>query len=239
MVYTESDLIVPALKLLRKNSSGLSTTDLIQLLTSKMKPTGHDAKIISGRNDTYFSQKVRNLVGSHRNLQRKGLATFVNGWSKITGAGLRFLKKNEAVLASLTEQGFANADIKDAVEKDLSGIINEGALDRRTIDQRQRSDKLRKAAINEFKRAHSNKVFCEVCKFDFSEVYGRHGEGYIEVHHKKPVHRMDIAGDRSRLQDALKRVALICANCHRMVHREKGKMLSISKLKKIIRTPNQ
>lgn len=239
MVYTESDLIVPALKLLSKNPNGLSTTDLIQHLTRKMKPTGHDAEIIQGRNDTYFSQKVRNLVGSHRNLQRKGLATFANGWSKITATGLKFLKKNEAVLVSLTEQGFANTDIEAAVEKDLSGIITEGALDRRTVDQRQRSDRLRKTAISEFKRGHNNKVFCEACNFDFSEVYGRHGEGYIEVHHKKPVHRMDIAGDRSQLLDALERVVLLCANCHRMVHREKGRMLSLSELKGIIRNPSQ
>ena len=45
-----------------------TTTDLIDILTEKMKPTGKDAEIADGRADTYFSQKVRNLV-SHRDLR--------------------------------------------------------------------------------------------------------------------------------------------------------------------------
>jgi predicted HNH restriction endonuclease len=135
---------------------------------------------------------------------------------------------------ALIDQGFKETDIETAVERDLSGIITEGKVDRRTIGQRSRSERLRRVAIEQFKKAHDDKVFCEVCNFDFSEVYGMHGLGFIEVHHKEPIHEMDLAGTKSQLQHALEQVVLLCSNCHRMVHREKGKMLSISDLKAII-----
>src|SRR5690606_19764194 len=54
---------------------------------------------------------------------------------------------------------------------------------------------------------------CEACGFDFEKVYGDRGSGYIECHHVVPLHE---AGEgRTKLSD----LALICANCHRMIHR--------------------
>ncbi len=65
--YTESEIMHEALKLLANAPNGrLNTTKLIELLEEELRPDGHDVGIIEGRSDTYFSQKVRNLV-SHRN----------------------------------------------------------------------------------------------------------------------------------------------------------------------------
>ncbi len=57
---------------------------------------------------------------------------------------------------------------------------------------------------------------CEVCGFDFEAAYGNLGQGYIEVHHTKPVHTL-LAGTKTKLSD----LALLCANCHRMAHRKR------------------
>jgi len=54
---------------------------------------------------------------------------------------------------------------------------------------------------------------CEACGFDFSEVYGDAGNGLIDVHHTKPVHTL-AEGEKTKLED----LALLCANCHRVVH---------------------
>jgi len=238
MVYTESELIIPALKFLRKKPEGLNTTQLIRLLTNAMKPTGKDARIITGRRDTYFSQKVRNLTGSHRTLDRRRLATFESGISKITKKGLKYLEKSEPVLLSLEIQGFSKSVIRRQAEQDYSQIIiEEGTVDERTVEQRKRSAKLRKIAITEFKKGHGGKIFCETCRFDFSRAYGNHGKGFIEIHHTKPVHQVDLRGRRTKLPKALEEVVLLCSNCHRMVHRRKN-MLSISELKSIIRNQN-
>lgn len=70
----------------------MTTSDLIRELTVILKPDGHDDEILAGRNDTYFSQKVRNLV-SHRTLIGPGLETYdaAHQHHAITPAGRRYL----------------------------------------------------------------------------------------------------------------------------------------------------
>lgn len=63
--YTESKIAIEAIKVIEEYGE-ISMGELIEVLTERMKPTGHDMEIISNRNDTYFSQKVRNLR-SHKN----------------------------------------------------------------------------------------------------------------------------------------------------------------------------
>jgi hypothetical protein len=64
--YTEGEIRLAALVALNASKTGtLTTSELIGDLSSFMNPRGTDAKIARDRNDTYFSQKVRNLI-SHR-----------------------------------------------------------------------------------------------------------------------------------------------------------------------------
>ena len=60
----EKALILPALYLIKENGS-MNTSQIIKALTDALTPTGEDAEILAGRKDTKFSQKVRNLMGSH------------------------------------------------------------------------------------------------------------------------------------------------------------------------------
>jgi hypothetical protein len=64
---SERELVVPTLRLLDDGNRGwMATSDIIVRLTELLAPSGHDAEILDGRGDTYFSQKVRNMI-SHRN----------------------------------------------------------------------------------------------------------------------------------------------------------------------------
>jgi len=69
---------------------------------------------------------------------------------------------------------------------------------------------------------------CEVCAFDFSAIYGERGHGFIECHHTKPVETLS-ENARTRLSD----LALLCSNCHRMVHSRRP-WLSLSDLREVI-----
>ena len=66
---------------------------------------------------------------------------------------------------------------------------------------------------------------CEVCGFSFKKAYGDIGAGYIECHHTVPLAQFEVR-HRTRLED----LAVICANCHRMLHRG-PKMLTIRELR--------
>jgi metallophosphoesterase superfamily enzyme len=93
----ERDLIIPALRAAAASPTGeLTTTQLIAILTDEFAPDGQDAEIIDGRHDSYFSQKVRNLV-SHRttttSMFTKGYALYHdhNESISITELGKTFL----------------------------------------------------------------------------------------------------------------------------------------------------
>jgi 5-methylcytosine-specific restriction enzyme A len=66
---------------------------------------------------------------------------------------------------------------------------------------------------------------CEVCSFSFQDAFD---QDYIECHHKIPIYK----GERvTRLED----LALVCSNCHRMLHRKiNGDFLTIEQLSKLI-----
>jgi 5-methylcytosine-specific restriction protein A len=79
--------------------------------------------------------------------------------------------------------------------------------------ERERNQGLRQRKIRSV-LARSGSLACEVCELDFGEFYGDRGQGYIECHHVEPLHA---TGERStRIND----LALLCSNCHRMIHRK-------------------
>jgi len=93
--YSEPELIIPALQFIRNNPNGVTTTEMIEHLTNVLHPSGHDMEILQGRNDTHFSQKVRNLK-SHNTLTKNGWANYQrvgrNGLWTITTRGQQYLR---------------------------------------------------------------------------------------------------------------------------------------------------
>lgn len=65
---------------------------------------------------------------------------------------------------------------------------------------------------------------CETCGFDFKAVYGEIGDGFIECHHTVPLSTLS-SDQKTNIGD----LALVCANCHRMLHRG-GQLLTITAL---------
>ncbi len=133
---SEEELIDPALYELYSHKNGLTTSQLISLLTEKIQPSGEDAEILFGRNDTRFSQKVRNLI-SHKSIlpyvQYDGASSFL----KINSAGEVRLKESEYY----EEQNNKNETIKEeddfpydgSEDLSLSDFIEEYNLDKKVV----------------------------------------------------------------------------------------------------------
>ena len=71
---------------------------------------------------------------------------------------------------------------------------------------------------------------CMACGFNFEEFYGEIGKGFIEVHHVVPLAK---AGETETSPET--DVVVLCANCHRMVHRLRGVCLSLKEIRKYVR----
>jgi 5-methylcytosine-specific restriction protein A len=70
---------------------------------------------------------------------------------------------------------------------------------------------------------------CHVCGFDFSEVYGEIGKGYIHVHHRKKVSEI---GQEYEI-DPIKDLYPVCPNCHAMIHR-RNPPFTLDEMKELI-----
>ena len=71
---------------------------------------------------------------------------------------------------------------------------------------------------------------CMACDFYFENTYGELGKGFIEVHHIVPISSYDAEHNVNPKTD----MTVLCANCHRMMHRNKKAVLSVEELKAII-----
>jgi predicted HNH restriction endonuclease len=73
-------------------------------------------------------------------------------------------------------------------------------------------------------------VVCFTCDFSFGEMYGEHGAGFIEVHHKIPLAQCNGETEVDFIEDLVP----LCANCHRMIHRDPLNPLSVDRLREIV-----
>lgn len=113
-------------------------------------------------------------------------------------------------------------------ENELLLVAPEGRLVLRQHLRRERDPVLREAKRKDALRKNRS-LACEVCGFDFVAVYGPIGDGFCEVHHIRALGEAD--GEvHTRLSD----LAIVCSNCHRMIHRQRP-MLNIQELRKRLR----
>jgi 5-methylcytosine-specific restriction protein A len=95
-------------------------------------------------------------------------------------------------------------DIDEAAEGAVLTVAHRRRERNRSIVNKKKRETLERAG----------KLECEVCRFDFEQFYGPVGDGFIECHHVIPLSQLE-PGSRTKLDD----LALVCSNCHRMLHR--------------------
>lgn len=104
-----------------------------------------------------------------------------------------------------------NADMS---EDDIG--FPEGKKKARLHISRERNPKVIRDAKKLFEDTHNGRLFCEICKFEFSAIYGELGKGFIEGHHLVPLSEID-KETITKVED----IAIVCSNCHRMLHRRR------------------
>jgi 5-methylcytosine-specific restriction enzyme A len=72
-----------------------------------------------------------------------------------------------------------------------------------------------RTAAHHAKKFHGTR--CQACDLDFGERYGEIGKGFIEAHHLRPIATLE-EGTPVKYEVAVD-FAVLCSNCHRMIHR--------------------
>lgn len=186
------------------------------------------------RNETF-----RNADGVYMKL--------INFRSAERGSGLSWSKQDKALIDAYTDRpddatqraalirqaasllAIAKTD-KDTVSIEVPFEFQEGRSTTLVHLHRERNRSLRKRIL--FSRRVAGELFCEICKWRSPLQDEEFFDAAFECHHLHPLGLTD--GIRiTRMQD----VALLCANCHLLVHRyisSRGKWLSVREAQSLI-----
>ena len=104
----------------------------------------------------------------------------------------------------------------DDTDPALDYLGKEGKAKLSLHRRKERDRKLVRVAKLSFKLRYG-KLFCECCGMSFEEFYGPLGAEFIEAHHRIPLNALE-----EETVVAPSDLAMLCANCHRMIHRGKG-----------------
>ena len=112
------------------------------------------------------------------------------------------------------------ADIESSEDPDGKGRT-EGGRKVVVSSRVERDPSLRAEAL----RLHGHD--CMVCSFNFESAYGDWGRDFAEVHH------LELLAERPEayVTNPETDLAVLCSNCHRMVHRRRDTVLDINELK--------
>jgi hypothetical protein len=112
-----------------------------------------------------------------------------------------------------------------AEDEDDAGMYAEGRVSYTLHRKLERNQTIARAVKNR-RLSEAGDLCCDVCGFSFQKHYGPIGVGFIEAHHTIPISKL-----KKRRFTRLKEIALVCSNCHRMLHRCTP-LLSIAELQK-------
>jgi len=194
------------------------TREIIELSEMLNKLPFDDSleKSRSFRNPNGVYMKLMNFKACDPNYHGMGLS---NG-SKLDKEIFETYVFNRQILSDLADS--IKTSISDNAKQDIDALFDldekefiEGRVLYKQHILRERNRILVKKAKEEFKCIH-NKLFCEVCGFDFEDKYGIIGKDFIEAHHILPVSSMGVI-NKTKTTDLI----MVCSNCHRMIHRKR------------------
>jgi 5-methylcytosine-specific restriction protein A len=181
------------------------------------------------RNPNGVGLKLSNFLAIDPGYEGKGMASYSKSDAKIFFE----FQNNQSLLndiASQIKQIASNPATSDKigqssfVDEQDDFEVKEGKILYRLHRYRERvSEIVKKKKQIEIQR--SGALVCEVCDFDFYQTYGKVGLGFIECHHRIPLWSIEV-----NAQTKLSDLALVCSNCHRMLHRTDS--MSIELLRK-------
>ena len=207
------------------------------------KPPITDEEIFGYLMNVPYDRDLRLPPESHRRgqfvvgwndatVRRQGLGYTVGTLKSLTWRNLGFrlgdyfgkrpkeeIEQVWAVLASHYDRtrGSEAADLTEEID---SSQLVEGAKRNIVVNTYERNSAARVQCL----AAHG--VDCVVCGFNFGKRYGLPAEGYIHVHHLRPLSEINA----SYVVDPKEDLRPVCPNCHAVIHRGKKRPFTLEEV---------
>lgn len=229
------DELILALELYCKQQGaipGVKHPDVIKLseILNKLPTHSINQRRENYRNANSIIMKLGNFRAIDPSQTTKGLSAGSKGdrevWDEYAHRREE-LHRIASVIKEITESGEADALMQLGQEEGEMFAL-EGQVLARTHFLRERNIALvkKKKELGLLKHGY---LFCDACGFSFEKTYGSRGKDFIECHHQKPLSELK-AGEKTTLSD----LALLCSNCHKMVHAQKP-WLTIEELRAMLK----
>ncbi|TYQ28800.1 HNH endonuclease [Pseudanabaena sp. UWO310] len=101
--------------------------------------------------------------------------------------------------------------------------FREGATSQVSVNAYERNHQAREKCIDHYGTS------CVVCGFNFGKAFGELGDGFIHVHHLKPISEIREEYEINPVED----MRPVCPNCHAMIHR-RIPLLSIEEVREVL-----
>ncbi len=158
-----------------------------------------DATLVPA-DERFFSVPV-----SHKGF---GSQTFVSFLNRDDLKEVTAFKEKLLLYISQVENGLKPTPLAEEVK--TPARFFEGATQEISVNAYERNPFARRQCIEHYG------CRCAVCGFDFEKVFGQRGQGFIHVHHLKPLSTIK----RIYEIDPIKDLCPICPNCHAMIHQD-------------------
>lgn len=110
----------------------------------------------------------------------------------------------------LTRRKIENYPFRE-IENTEQTVYTEGTPNHVLVTKYERNPYARKTCIEHYG------LSCTVCSFNFEEIFGDLGIGFIHIHHLRQVSHI---GNEYKI-DPIKDLRPVCPNCHAMIHKRK------------------
>lgn len=176
-----------------------------------------DKDISGGYTEPKWWHRTRDAADKMRQgkdpmLERTGVR---NLW-RVSDAGRQFLAEYQARNRAANDFG-----LPDELPPGMA--FEEGSVRRIEVNRYERDPQARMACI----AAHGDT--CCICGFNFGVVYGDEAEGYIHVHHTRPL--AEAGGGRT--VDPVEDLRPVCPNCHAVLHLN-GRCRTIDEMRQLV-----
>jgi 5-methylcytosine-specific restriction protein A len=184
------------------------------------------------RNPNGVGLNLSNFLAIDPDYTGKGMQSFSKLDKKVFEE-FQFNEERLHVIAQRIRQVVADPDLPNHLylipeeEEGEKHEVQEGTVIYKLHKYRERDTGIVKKK-KEIEFQQHGRLLCQACEFDFHVKYGELGFKYIECHHKTPLSNFS-SKTTTRLDD----LALVCSNCHRMLHR-KLDTLSVEGLKQLL-----
>lgn len=217
----ESEIVKPALKIIKDNP-GITTSQLIKELQNIVELYPGDKEILKGRNDTKFSQIVRNLI-SHKENNKFGKC--VNDRQEGRNKGFYINETGEKEIQGYNQKEVEEEHEDNKLQREIRecNVYEKDDLKRANTRKPEKTSRSNNARYKTDARISKtvlkeNNYICEIEKLTGNKhkTFDTNiGMQYMEGHHLIP---MKAQKNFENNIDRSDNICCLCPNCHRAIH---------------------